>query len=101
MTPFSARGRFCAAEATNTSDGRRIAICQRGWLAGCLADCSTAVAAGSRRRLFSTDAERFFMQRAPQARFMIWLRSEILISQKSLHAQHIPIYDRVYLNILL
>ena len=33
MTPFSARGRFCAAEATNTSDGGRIAICQaRRWL---------------------------------------------------------------------
>lgn len=77
MTPFSARGRFCGAEATNTSDGRHIAICQaRRWLAGC-----SAVAAGSRRRLFSTDAERFFMRSSPRARFMIWLRSGILISQ--------------------
>jgi len=53
MTPFSARGRFCGAKATNTSDGRRIAICQ-AWLAHWQWK--------SRRLLFSTDAGQFFMQ---------------------------------------
>jgi hypothetical protein len=83
MTPFSERaGPFL--RGPSHEHVRRRAHCNLS------AGAPLAARLGSRRRLFSTDAERFFMRpRAPpRARFMIWLRSEILISQKSRRAQH-------------
>ena len=89
MTPFSERaGPFL--RGPSHEHVRRRAHCNLSAGAPLAAWLAARLARQSRRRLFSTDAERFFMRpRAPpRARFMIWLRSEILISQKSRRAQH-------------
>jgi hypothetical protein len=61
-----------------------------------LAGCSAA------RQVVDASSQQmpsdFLCGAPPRARFMIWLRSGILISQKSQRARHIhiPIYDILY-----